>query len=58
MSEAYESKLDAQNLYNEMSKEEFRPFTRELDYNVNINKNGLLSITDTKYCNNNGAHGS
>jgi hypothetical protein len=42
LNEAEESKKDAQSLY-EFQKDEFMPYTRELDYEVNMNKNGLLS---------------
>lgn len=55
--EAEESKEDAKDL-REMLEEGFAPFTRELDYNVNMNKNGLLSITNNAYYYSGGAHGS
>ena len=55
--EAEESKEDAQYLYEEM-KEFFIPYTRELLYEVNMNSNGLLSITTIQYYNNSGVHGN
>ena len=55
--EAEESKEDAQYLYEEM-KEFFMPYTRELLYEVNMNSNGLLSITTIQYYNNSGVHGN
>ena len=57
LNEAEESKKDAQSLY-EFQKDEFMPYTRELDYEVNMNKNGLLSITNNEYYYSGGAHGS
>lgn len=57
LNEAEESKEDAQSLY-EMQGEYFLPYTRELDYYININKNGLLSITNNAYYYSGGAHGS
>lgn len=55
--EAEESKEDAKDL-GELLEADFAPLTRELDYNVNMNKNGILSITNNAYYYSGGAHGS
>lgn len=52
-----ESKEDAQYVLEGMG-DQFMPYTRELTYEVNMNENGLLSITTILYVNNNGAHGN
>lgn len=57
INEAEEIKEEAQSLY-EMFKEDFRPYTRELDFDININEGGLLSITDNTYYYSGGAHGA
>lgn len=57
VNEAYEIKEEAEYLYQERA-DGFTPYTRELDYDVTLNKNGLLSITNNKYYYNGGAHGT
>jgi hypothetical protein len=57
LKDAEESKVEAQSLYEEL-KEVFRPYTRELDFDINMNNKGLISITNNNYYYNGGAHGS
>ena len=56
LSQANLDKVDAQSLY-EVSKNEFMPHSRELDYDIKLNKNGLLSITNRTSYYSGGAHG-
>lgn len=56
-SEAYEIKEEAEYLYQERL-DGFVPYVRELDYEITLNKNGLLSITNNKYYYNGGVHGT
>lgn len=55
--EAEKSKEDAQSLYEGMGKD-FVAYARELDYEVNMNKDGLMSITSIAYYYSGGAHPS
>ena len=57
LNEAEESKEEAESLYEDI-KEDFRPYTRELDFDINMNNKGLMSITTNNYYYNGGAHGS
>ena len=57
LKEAEESKEEAKSLYEDI-KEVFRPYTRELDFDINMNNKGLMSITTNNYYYNGGAHGS
>jgi hypothetical protein len=57
LNEAEESKEEAESLY-ETLKEIFRPYTRELDFDINMNNKGIISITINNYYYNGGAHGS
>ena len=57
LKEAEESKEEAESLYEDI-KEVFRPYTRELDFDINMNNKGLMSITTNNYYYNAGAHGS
>lgn len=57
LKDAEESKVEAQSLYEDL-KEVFRPYTRELDFDINMNDKGLMSITTNNYYYNGGAHGS
>ena len=57
LKEAEESKEEAESLYEDI-KEVFRPYTRELDFDINMNNKGLMSITTNNYYYNGGAHGS
>lgn len=54
---AGEDKTEAQILYENLN-EEFRPYTRELEFEVNMNDKGLISIINNNYYYNGGAHGS
>jgi hypothetical protein len=57
LKDAEESKEEAESLYEDL-KEAFRPYTRELDFDINMNNKGLMSITTNNYYYNGGAHGS
>ena len=57
LKDAEESKEEAESLREDL-KEVFVPYTRELDFDINMNNKGLMSITTNNYYYNGGAHGS
>lgn len=56
VADAEEKTEDAKYLLNEMGKDKFRPYEFNLSYNVHMDRNGILSITNYEFYDLGGAH--